>query len=309
MRPLLQGLLANDSITLFGALHLPGSNGYNTAVIPLLEALSCPEDSIKTYVDYCKGKGTDAIIGDLLTPVLSLVDQLIERPVYTLCSILPNFAYCLQNGVLRQCLENLLYPLTETLHQYGFDLTQLGVDLTNLDTVDLSALSGTLGQTGLQLDLSSLDLSQFAGMGTLERMDSKRVTAGKSVRIDVVKADKPAVLITLLRFAVDFMRDESNSGLLSDMLSNDEMPATFQQFSAGIGDRFAEMTTDEIVGFCRSMRARIKATDYYISPLETDGRMHYRRALNLLMKLKKTMPDAMPPWSLSIQMHKVIGVR
>ena len=68
-------------------------------------------------------------------------------------------------------------------------------------------------------------------------------------------------------------------------------------------------TSDEIVGFCRSMRTRIKATDYYISPLETDGRMHYRRALNLLMKLKKTMPDAMPPWSLSIQMHKVIGIR
>jgi organic radical activating enzyme len=68
-------------------------------------------------------------------------------------------------------------------------------------------------------------------------------------------------------------------------------------------------TTDEIVGFCRSMRARIKATDYYISPLEMDGKMHYRRALNLLMKLKKGMPDAMPPWSLSIQMHKVIGIR
>ena len=68
-------------------------------------------------------------------------------------------------------------------------------------------------------------------------------------------------------------------------------------------------TTDEIVGFCRSMRARIKATDYYISPLETEGRMHYRRALNLLTKLKKAMPDLMPPWSLSIQMHKVIGVR
>ena len=68
-------------------------------------------------------------------------------------------------------------------------------------------------------------------------------------------------------------------------------------------------TTDEIVGFCRSMRARIKATDYYISPLEMGGRMHYRRALNLLVKLNKLMPDANPPWSLSIQVHKVIGVR
>ena len=260
LRPLLQGLLANDSITLFGALHLPGSNGYNTAVIPLLEALSCPEDEIKTYVEYCKGKGTDAMIGDLLTPLLSLVDRLIEKPVYTLCGILPNLAYCLENGVLQQCLENLLYPLTETLHQYGFDLSQLGVDLTQMGNLDLSTLSGTLGSTGLQLDLSGLDLGQFAGMGTLERMESKRVTGGKHVKIDVVKADKTAVLITILRFAVDFVRDDSNGDLLANMLSNDEMPATFQQFSAGIGDQFAEMTTDETIEWLYQLFFRERAT-------------------------------------------------
>ena len=66
--------------------------------------------------------------------------------------------------------------------------------------------------------------------------------------------------------------------------------------------------TDEIVAFCRNMRERIKATDYYISPLEKDGRIHYRRALNLLVKLNKLSPGV-HPWSLSIQMHKVIGVR
>ena len=68
-------------------------------------------------------------------------------------------------------------------------------------------------------------------------------------------------------------------------------------------------TTDEIVAFCRTMRGRIQADNYYISPLEEDDRIHYRRALNLLVKLNKTTPDLMPPWSLSIQMHKVIGIR
>ena len=101
---------------------------------------------------------------------------------------------------------------------------------------------------------------------------------------------------------------------LFDYISVSPKPDYFARYMDNIMIREANevrivATTDEIVGFCRSMRARIKATDYYISPLETDGRMHYRRALNLLMKLKKTMPDVMPPWSLSIQMHKVIGVR
>ena len=68
-------------------------------------------------------------------------------------------------------------------------------------------------------------------------------------------------------------------------------------------------TTDDIVAFCRSMRERIPADNYYVSPLEQDDRIHYRRALNLLVKLNKVSPNLMPPWSLSIQMHKVIGIR
>ena len=67
--------------------------------------------------------------------------------------------------------------------------------------------------------------------------------------------------------------------------------------------------TELIAPFCRNMRERIVADDYYISPLEQDGRMHYRRALNLLTKVNRLMPDAFPPWALSLQMHKVIGIR
>ena len=63
--------------------------------------------------------------------------------------------------------------------------------------------------------------------------------------------------------------------------------------------------------FCRKMRERIAATDYYISPLDENGKMHYRRAFNLMLKLNSapSMKAApWPPWSLSIQTHKVLGV-
>ena len=70
-----------------------------------------------------------------------------------------------------------------------------------------------------------------------------------------------------------------------------------------------EAQDELIASFCRNMRARIAADDYYISPLEKDGKIHYRRALNLLSKVNRLMPDASPPWALSIQMHKVIGIR
>ena len=261
LRPLLQGLLANDTVPMFGVMRLPGSNGYNTAVIPLLEALSCPDDAIKTYVEYCKGKGSDAILTDLLNPILSLVDRLIEQPIYTITAILPNLAYRLVNGELTQCVNNLLYPLTETLRQFGYNLEKLGVDFSALGSLDMTdLLSGFFKDVPAQLDFSTLDLTQFAGMGTLVTHESKRVTGGKSVKIDYVKPDQTAVLITLLRWAVDLVRNPDNADLLSGMMEGDDMPATFQQFSAGIGDQFAEMTTDETIEWLYQLFFRERAT-------------------------------------------------
>ena len=64
--------------------------------------------------------------------------------------------------------------------------------------------------------------------------------------------------------------------------------------------------------FCRKMRERIAATDYYISPLDEDGKMHYRRAFNLMLKLNSSLSvktAVWPPWSLSSQTHKVLGLK
>lgn len=64
--------------------------------------------------------------------------------------------------------------------------------------------------------------------------------------------------------------------------------------------------------FCRKMRETIQANDYYISPLDENGKIHYRRAFNLMLKLNES-PSAktavFPPWSISIQTHKVLGLK
>ena len=64
--------------------------------------------------------------------------------------------------------------------------------------------------------------------------------------------------------------------------------------------------------FCRKMRERISARDYYISPLDEKGKMHYRRAFNLMTKLNESVSlktAIWPPWALSIQTHKVLGLK
>lgn len=67
---------------------------------------------------------------------------------------------------------------------------------------------------------------------------------------------------------------------------------------------------EQMESFCVKMRELISATDYFVSPLEENGKIHYRRACNLLSKLnRKGKNDVWPPWSLSIQMHKVLGIK
>ena len=67
--------------------------------------------------------------------------------------------------------------------------------------------------------------------------------------------------------------------------------------------------SSDIAQFCAKMREQISATDYYVSPLEEHGKMHYRRAFQLLLKLNKISPDLTPPWKLSLQQHKILGIR
>jgi organic radical activating enzyme len=53
--------------------------------------------------------------------------------------------------------------------------------------------------------------------------------------------------------------------------------------------------------FCRAVRERIEATDYYVSPCERDGKMDFALAKETLEKLDG--------WSLSVQLHKLLGFR
>ena len=60
-------------------------------------------------------------------------------------------------------------------------------------------------------------------------------------------------------------------------------------------------SSEKIVDFCRDLRGRIAATDYYISPCERGGEMDFATAKAVLAQLDG--------WSLSVQLHKLLGFR
>ena len=58
---------------------------------------------------------------------------------------------------------------------------------------------------------------------------------------------------------------------------------------------------DGAVRFCREVRSRVAATDYYVSPCDRNGEIDFATAKAVLSKLDG--------WSLSVQLHKLLGFR
>ncbi len=60
-------------------------------------------------------------------------------------------------------------------------------------------------------------------------------------------------------------------------------------------------SSETVTDFCKSVRRRIAATDYYVSPCERDGAIDFATAKAVLSELDG--------WSLSVQLHKILGFR
>ena len=75
-------------------------------------------------------------------------------------------------------------------------------------------------------------------------------------------------------------------------------------------DRIALGKADEVrivasseaaAAFCREVRGKIAATDYYVSPCERDGSIDFATAKSVMQQLDG--------WSLSVQLHQLLGFR
>ncbi|MGN0487500.1 MAG: hypothetical protein ACI4GB_09750 [Acutalibacteraceae bacterium] len=257
LEPMLNMLLAEGKIELLGAVEIYGSNGYNTAVIPLLEAFGCSQDSIMTYGEFKaaaeKGNGAKALV----TAVCSLVDRFMKKPVYTLTEILPNLVYFVQSGSVKICVDNLIYPFKDMLEKLGMSDV---LDLSKIENIDLKELMGSMTENmDLGMKLPELDLAQFSGMGQTVTVESKRTYAGAPAQISYVKADQTAVLITFLRYLVEVMKTPGNENLMTGFMGGSGDNAMFDTYASGIGEEMAAMSVDETVEWLYKLFFRERA--------------------------------------------------
>ncbi len=242
--PLLKVVLAGEDMVVADAITLKGADGYNTGVIPILEALGCKDSSIKTYTQYVNDKSRDALLDNIAEPIFDLLDEIFDKPVKTLTRILPNVIYFMNSGSLEKCISNLLIPVTALTSKMS-SVVDMNLDTSELTkSLDLNKLlGGMLEGTGMKI--AEFDINSLAGIGTKTEKTSKSTANGNYVKYSYIEADQTGVLMTLLRVLAKTLKLPGNENLLMGTMASGN--DTFSTYSASIGEQFAQMTEDELI--------------------------------------------------------------
>ncbi len=263
-RPLdgvLRMLLCEGEFSFKGVISFYGSDGYNTGVIPILEALGCTFTEIRTYDEFVAQTKEGDILRPIVLAVVSLLERVLDAPVKTITEILPNLMYFLNNGGIKLCVENLFYPITKLLGEVGVSSL---IDLTKITNLDYRTLLSELTSSlTAEIKLPEINLEQFAGMGSLMTVQTKRTQAGQPLNISYILADQTAVLVTFLRYLVEVIKTPGNESLLTSFMNSGGEGGNdmFATYSAGIGDEIAKMSVDETVEWLYKLFFRERAVD------------------------------------------------
>ncbi len=241
--PLLRVLLAEEDIVIMDTITIKGADGYNTAIIPILEALGCNENSIKAYEKYKKNANTGDVLDNILEPVFDLLDDVAEKPVYTLTGILPNIVYFINSGSLDKCINNLLLPVTAFSERLS-GVYNMEFDTTSVTSkLDLNVLLNEMFK-GTGMNIAEFDVNSISSIGTLETRTSKGTLNGNAVTYSYVNADRTGVLMTLLRVLARTLKMPGNENLLMGVMGENE---SFAAYSTSISEQFASMSEDELI--------------------------------------------------------------
>ena len=287
-RPLygvLDVLLNDGSLGLFNLIYLPGSDGYTSTIVPLLEAFGCY--NIKTQYQYRQdmSKEYDYILIDVLNPLLDKVEDLLNAPIQTLADMLPNLALFFANDGLLQIIENLLTPIRALLDavrpvadvndilvaaglnieselrklglvgsNYTFDIYDLSASLRPLIGKDniVSLLNTVLGMidingTPLALELMPIDWYQLASHGEVITDEASQAsTHGGRIYVD---ADPNEVLIAVLRYLVETVNYKDNYNTISNLIGGLLGDSVDDSISSVIDNVLSVLTgeTDEVI--------------------------------------------------------------
>ncbi len=254
--PLLRVVLAEGELVVLDSITIKGSDGYNTAVIPVLEALGCSSYSIRSYSSYKALSQGDGVIDGVLEPVFDLLDDVADKPVQTLIDKLPNIVYFAESGSLDKCINNLLLPITSIFNQVP-GVFEFKLDTTVLTKeLDINNLaSGIIKGSGIKI--AEFDIKEIASLGTAVKKHSKSVVDDENPEYTYIEADRNAIVLYLLKIVAKTIKLPGNENLLMGSVGGGGA-ANFD--ASSMTAQFENMSDDEFVGWLYNLffKERIK---------------------------------------------------
>lgn len=256
------------------SLSIYGGNGYESAIVPLLEALECP--NVKTYKQYKADikKSSDSVLTDVLNPIVGFLNKVLDAPFDTLTAVLPNVAYYIDNNGLAQLVNNLLSPVTSllpVLKKNGVDVEviikalagkslndlvkdALGVNihlnLNNLNKCDIQnaivpLVNKLLKSKKINIQLPKIDWSALASHGTVSTVKSAAKNSEGYYNRKHVTANQGETLIAVLRYVANLLT-KNISGLKS-ILGGIDAIKDYKSIINAVLDQIGTSSADQII--------------------------------------------------------------
>ncbi len=242
LNPLVNFILKGNDIQIIkdetgAAITLKGYNGYDTAIVPLLEALGC---EVKALAD------DDNAIEVVLLAIINKLETIIGEgadAVEGIANLLPGVLYFLQSNALASVVDNLLHPVYQLLDTirpiYELDLFGLIGGLLPEDapiTIDQATLSNLDLNFVIKLvkDLVGLD---FTALGTViadvckvavKDYESNSSLIGENGKMGAYTDlfDATDIVAVILNFAFDWCTVEANVDALAAVIGGEDAALT-----------------------------------------------------------------------------------
>lgn len=252
-------ILSGDDITLFegtdGEVTLIGYDGYDSAIIPLLEALGVNTTASANLKNKNPLEAT-------LEGLLQVIDKVVDDPIYEVIDLLPGLVYFIASNGLSVAVRNLLQPvyvILDTIRPiYDLDLDSLLASLINGDKKE-----GDEGYIDFKLDELNVDfivelVEALTGLNVdslgvllydVSKVIGKEYTSSSTLFSDEKKAmkgaysdsfDRADMVTVVLSFAIEYLSDKENAKALDKLLGTDGFMESLISVFEGTAAKYAD---------------------------------------------------------------------
>ncbi len=255
--PVLSWLLTDDSLSFFhtadgtGAdrIIIRGAEGYKYGIIPILEALGC--EDVLTYEEYKADAATpEALLRNIIDPILNKVDVLLADPVNEVVELLPGVIYFLNSNGLDTAVRNVLnavFSLLETIEPIAgeIDLFEvIGFDFKlNIEDILSELLEGVEEDTGFRLKEIAMEAVNELTVGEIVSFTSKNGLTAYTMKY-ATGGDSADMISVILRLVLAFVSEPENVVALEAMLY-DNLSGEGYTFLCSLLENFSQMAAHE----------------------------------------------------------------